>query len=110
MAKKVGRPWDMAKGFDPSAPIGDLAPAARIGHPAAGRIALSVNGEVRQAGDLGDMIWPVPDAIAYLSGFVTLKPGDLIFTGTPAGVAACARGDRLEGTIEGVGTVTTVIA
>lgn len=109
-AKKLGRPWDMAKGFDASAPIGEIVPASRIGHPDAGRIALSVNGELRQEGDVGDMIWPVADAIAYLSGFVTLRSGDLIFTGTPAGVAACVRGDRLEGVIEGVGSVTTVIA
>ena len=108
-AKKLARPWDMAKGFDASAPIGLLAPAARIGHPLRGRIGLSVNGALRQEGDLADMIWPVADAIAFLSGFVTLMPGDLIFTGTPAGVAACQRGDRLEGSIEGVGDVSTRI-
>ncbi len=108
-AKKLARPWDMAKGFDASAPIGDLVPATRIGHPTAGRIALSVNGGLRQQGDLADMIWPVPDAIAYLSGLVTLMPGDLIFTGTPAGVAAVGRGDRLEGSVNGIGTVATTI-
>ena len=109
-AKKAGRPWDMAKGFDHSAPIGELAPASRIGHPAAGHIAFTVNGELRQEGDIAQMIWPVADAIAYLSGFFELAPGDLIFTGTPAGVAAVVRGDRLEGTIDGVGTVATTIA
>ncbi|MBL8598462.1 MAG: fumarylacetoacetate hydrolase family protein [Devosia sp.] len=109
-AKKLGRPWDMAKGFDASAPIGDLSPASRIGHPAAGRIELSVNGFSRQLGDISGMIWSVPDAIAYLSGFVTLMPGDLIFTGTPSGVAAVNRGDRLEGTIDGVASVGTTIA
>jgi fumarylpyruvate hydrolase len=100
----------MAKGFDASAPIGDLVPASRIGHPASGRLTLKVNGTVRQQGDIADMIWSVPEAVAYLSGLVTLMPGDLIFTGTPAGVAAIVRGDRLEGTIDGVGSVGTTIA
>ena len=109
-AKKAGRPWDMAKGFDHSAPIGELAPVSRIGHPAAGRIVFTVNGTLRQEGDIAQMIWPVADAIAYLSTFFELAPGDLIFTGTPAGVAAVVRGDRLEGTIDGVGTVATTIA
>ena len=109
-AKKAGRPWDMAKGFDASAPIGDLVPASRIGHPASGRLTLKVNGTVRQQGDIADMIWSVPEAVAYLSGLVTLMPGDLIFTGTPAGVAAVVKGDRLEGTIDGVGSVGTTIA
>ena len=106
-AKKDGRPWDMAKGFDHSAPIGLLHPAATIGHPARGRIALSVNGAPRQAGDLADQIWRVPEVVAFLSRLVTLAPGDLIFTGTPEGVAAAVRGDLLEGEIEGVGTVRT---
>ncbi|GHA25472.1 fumarylpyruvate hydrolase [Devosia pacifica] len=105
-AKKMGRPWDMAKGFDHSAPIGEIAPASQIGHPNAGAIGLSVNGEARQKGDLADQIWPVGDTIAYLSRFVALKAGDLIFTGTPAGVAAVQQGDLVEGTIEGVGSVT----
>jgi fumarylpyruvate hydrolase len=108
-AKKLGRPWDMAKGFDNSAPIGELAAAAEIGHPAAGRIALTVNGAPRQQGDLGEMIWSVPEALAWLSALVTLRPGDLVFTGTPAGVGAVRRGDRLDGEIAGVGTVTTTI-
>jgi fumarylpyruvate hydrolase len=109
-AKKAGRPWDMAKGFDASAPIGDIAPASRIGHPASGRLTLAVNGNIRQNGDIADMTWSVPEALAYLSGLVTLMPGDLVFTGTPAGVAAVVRGDRLEGSIEGVGSVGTTIA
>lgn len=109
-AKKLGRPWDMAKGFDASAPIGDLAPVSRIGHPKSGRIELRVNGFSRQLGDISDMIWSVPEAVAYLSGLVTLMPGDLIFTGTPAGVATLNRGDRLEGSIEGIGSVGTTIA
>jgi fumarylpyruvate hydrolase len=108
-AKKAGRPWDMSKGFDFSAPIGEIAPAARIGHPARGAIELKVNGRPRQSSDLDRMIWSVAETIAYLSGLVRLAPGDLIFTGTPEGVAAVARGDLLEGRIEGVGTVSTRI-
>ena len=108
-AKKAGRPWDMAKGFDASAPIGDLVPVSSIGHPRSGRIELAVNGTTRQLGEIGDMIWSVPEAIAYLSGLVTLMPGDLIFTGTPAGVSAVVRGDRLEGSIAGVGGVGTTL-
>jgi fumarylpyruvate hydrolase len=82
-------------------------PAARIGHPAKGLIELKVNGERRQSSDLSRMIWSVPETIAYLSGLVRLAPGDLIFTGTPEGVAAVQRGDVLEGMVEGVGTVKT---
>lgn len=108
-AKKMGRPWDMAKGFDNSAPISRIVPASQIGHPKKGRIALKVNGETRQDADIATMIWDVPHLVANLSGFVTLKPGDLIFTGTPAGVAAVSRGDRLEGEIEGVAKVVTTI-
>jgi len=106
-ARKAGRPWDMAKGFDHSAPIGAIAPASVIGHPAAGRISLTVNGVVRQDADLADMIWPVPAIIAALSRLVRLAPGDLIFTGTPEGVSAVSVGDRLEGEIAGVGTLYT---
>ena len=106
-AKKAGRPWDMAKGFDQSAPIGSIAPASAIGHPDSGAITLSVNGTQRQKGDLADQIWNVADTIAYLSSFVALRAGDLIMTGTPAGVGAVARGDVLEGAIAGVGTVRT---
>ncbi|HWU16402.1 MAG TPA: fumarylacetoacetate hydrolase family protein [Devosia sp.] len=109
VAKKAGRPWEMAKGFDHSAPIGTIEPASEIGHPAKGAITLSVNGVVRQKGDLSEQIWSVSEAIAYLSGFVTLKPGDIIMTGTPAGVGAVVRGDVLEGAIEGVGSVRTTI-
>lgn len=106
-AKKAGRPWDMAKGFDHSAPIGEIAPAVSIGHPAAGLIELRVNGVVRQSSDLAKMIWSIPETIAYLSRLVTLAPGDLIFTGTPEGVAATVRGDVLEGSVAGVGAVRT---
>lgn len=105
LAKKAGRPWEMAKGFDASAPIGTIEPASSIGHPDTGAISLTVNGALRQNGDLADQIWSVSETIAYLSQFVTLKAGDLIMTGTPAGVGAVIRGDVLEGTIAGVGTV-----
>ena len=109
-AKKAGRPWDMAKGFDGSGPIGEIVPASRAGHPSAGRIALTVNGVLRQDSDLSKQIWNVAETIAYLSGLVELKPGDLIFTRTPEGVAAVSKGDVLEGEIAGIGTVRTRIA
>ncbi len=109
VAKKAGRPWDMAKGFDHSAPIGLLVPALECGHPRAGRIELRVGDAVRQSGDLGEMIWDVAETVAALSALVRLAAGDLVFMGTPAGVAAVARGDALVGTIEGVGEVRTTI-
>jgi fumarylpyruvate hydrolase len=108
-AKKEGKPWDMGKGFDHSGPVGLLAPASKIGHPASGLIELKVNGRVRQTSDLSRMIWNVAETIAYLSGLVKLAPGDLIFTGTPENVAAVQRGDLLEGVVEGVGSVKTRI-
>ena len=107
--KAKGRSWEMGKAFDQSAPISSLVPASRIGHPQRGAITLAVNSQPRQHGDLADMIWPVADIIANLSGYVTLQPGDLIFTGTPAGVGKVARGDRLEGAVEGVGELSVRI-
>ncbi len=101
-AKKAGRPWDMAKGFDHSAPIGDMVPATGV---VPGRIELRVNGEVRQSSDVSKLIWSIPETIAYLSKLVRLEAGDLIFTGTPEGVAAVKRGDLLEGRVDGVGAV-----
>lgn len=109
-ARDRGLPWDLSKGFDNSAPIGSLRPAADIGHPGAGRIVLSVNGAMRQEGDLSDMIWSVADIIAALSQFVTLAAGDLIFTGTPSGVGPLAPGDETAGAIAGVGTVSIAVA
>ena len=109
VAKKGGRPWEMSKAFDFSAPIGTIEPAEAIGHPDKGAIRFMVNGDVRQTGDLSEQIWSVAESIAYLSGFVTLRAGDLIMTGTPAGVSAVSQGDVLEGSIEGVGTVKTTI-
>jgi fumarylpyruvate hydrolase len=108
-AKKEGKPWDMGKGFDHSAPIGLMVPAAKIGHPERGLIELRVNGRVRQTSDLSKLIWSVPETIAYLSGLVKLAAGDLIYTGTPENVAAVERGDLLEGSVEGVGSVRTRI-
>ncbi len=100
-AKKLGRPWDMGKGFDHSAPIGAMVPAAGF-EPGKRTIELKVNGVVRQSSDLSKLIWSIPETIAYLSRLVRLEAGDLIFTGTPEGVAAVTRGDVLEGAVEGV--------
>jgi len=102
-AKDKGHPWDMGKGFDHSAPIGALHPLAAGEHPARGSIWLRVNGELRQNGDLAQMSWKVAEVIANLSTYVTLAPGDLIFTGTPAGVSTVVRGDVLEAGVAGVG-------
>ena len=103
-AKKTGRPWDMAKGFDFSAPVSPIRKAATIGHPAQGALTLSVNGEIKQKGDLDQMIWPIPDMLGQLSQLVTLAPGDLIFTGTPAGVGPIVKGDVVEIAVAGVAT------
>jgi fumarylpyruvate hydrolase len=108
-AKAEGKPWDMGKGFDHSAPCGVLRRAADIGHPTRGRVSLTVNGALRQSGDLADMIWSVPETVTYLSGLVELLPGDLIYTGTPEGVGAVVAGDLLEGVVDGVGGVTVRI-
>ncbi len=98
-AKKAGKPWDMGKGFDHSAPIGAMVAAKDLGtgFGAEGSVVLKVNGTQRQAGDLADMIWSIAEVIATLSSSVRLEPGDLIFTGTPEGVAAVKPGDVLEG-------------
>jgi fumarylpyruvate hydrolase len=98
-AKKTGRPWDMAKGFDRSAPIGPIRPGIP---PSAGSISLSINGQMRQSGNLKNMIWTVAEIITALSGYVELAPGDLIFTGTPAGVGPIKRGETVRGTIAGL--------
>lgn len=108
-AKSEGKPWDWAKAFDHSAPLGAIRRAAEIGHPARGRIALSVDGAIRQEGDLADMITGIAGLIAAISEGVTLAPGDLIFTGTPAGVGPLARGARVEAEIEGVGRLAVSI-
>jgi len=105
LAKKNGGPWDLAKGFDFSAPISDIKTVADIGHPSAGRIWLDVNGSLRQDADISQLIWDVPNVIASLSRFFTLQPGDLIFTGTPEGVAAVTKGDVIRGGVDGVGHI-----
>ncbi|MCA1248600.1 fumarylacetoacetate hydrolase family protein [Massilia sp. MS-15] len=102
IAKDGGRPWDMAKGFDASAPCSPLVPAAQAGQARDARIWLEVNGTLRQEGRLNEMIWTVPEIVAHLSRLVALAPGDLIFTGTPAGVAALVPGDRVRGGVEGL--------
>lgn len=109
-ARNQGRPWDLSKGFDRSAPISAIRPVAAVGHPSRGRIELSVNGAPKQDGDLADMIWGVPEIIASLSAFVALAPGDLIFTGTPAGVGPLRPGDRVKGSVAGVGGVSFSVA
>lgn len=108
-AKKAGKPWETAKGFDRSGPIGTLVPASNLATPLKGAIELKVNGQMRQSADISDMIWDLPHVIAELSRYFELFPGDLIFTGTPAGVSAVSKGDRLEGSVAGVGTVVTTI-
>lgn len=108
-AKKMGRPWDTGKAFDQSAPCSALVPAAQCGHPAKGSVRLLVNGEVRQEGDLNQLIWNIPDTIAYLSTLFTLQPGDLIFSGTPAGVGPIKKGDVLVGEVTGLPLLKTHI-
>jgi fumarylpyruvate hydrolase len=102
-AKKQGRPWTTAKGFDHSAPVSEIRPVANGRHPFQSEISLSVNGELRQTGNVADMTWSVPEIISELSRYFDLKPGDLIFTGTPAGVAALQPGDRVHAMIDDVG-------
>lgn len=109
-AKKMGRPWEFAKAFDASAPATPLLPVSKVGHPAKGAIWLDVNGESRQRGDLSDQIWPVQDVIAYLSQSVGLKAGDLIYTGTPAGVGALQKGDVVTAGVEGIAELTVTIS
>lgn len=101
-AKSKGNPWDVAKGFDCSAPVSDLRRASEIGHPQHLRLSLDVNGERRQRTDIGEMIFSVAEIIHELSKLYDLQSGDLIFTGTPAGVAALAKGDRFRAELEGV--------
>lgn len=102
LAKNSGRPWDVAKGFDQSAPISEILPASEAGTLEGASISLTINGELRQHASLNDMIWSVPEIISTLSGFFELKAGDIIYTGTPSGVAAVSRGDRLQASVEGV--------
>ena len=106
----MGRPWEIGKAFERSGPVGPLRPVAEVGHPDQGRVALLVNGELRQEGDLNQMIWKVPEMIAYLSEYFELQAGDVIMAGTPSGVNAVERGDVMEATVEGVGALTVRVA
>jgi fumarylpyruvate hydrolase len=103
IAKKMGRPWEIGKAFERSAPMSPLRPAGEVGHPGAGRIELKVNGEIRQEGDLNQMIWKVPEMVSYLSEYFELAAGDVIMTGTPSGVGAVVRGDVMEASVAGIG-------
>jgi len=107
--KKQGRPWCIAKGFDQSAPIGPIHPLASTGELTRGAVTLSVNGSLRQKGDLSDLIWSVNETIEVISKAWALQPGDLIFSGTPAGVAAVVPGDVMEGAVAGLGTLRVVV-
>jgi len=109
-AKKMGRPWEMGKAFDNSAPCTALKPVSMVGHPAKGAIWLKVNGKVTQKGDLAELIWNIPETISYLSKLITLRAGDLIYSGTPAGVGPVNRGDKLEGHVDGIGDLTLTYA
>ncbi|MEP6701752.1 MAG: fumarylacetoacetate hydrolase family protein [Betaproteobacteria bacterium] len=109
-AKKTGRPWDYGKSFAQSAPIGEIHRAEDIGHPAKGAIWLDVNGKRRQTGDLAELIWDVPHTLSYLSQYYDLMPGDLIYTGTPAGVNAVVAGDTLHGHIDGLSDLRIAIS
>jgi fumarylpyruvate hydrolase len=108
-SREKGQPWDFGKDFENAAIISPLAPASEIGHPGSGAIQLSVNGQMKQNGDLKDLIWSVPEVVANLSGYYHLRPGDLIYTGTPEGVGPVQPGDRLAGRIDGVGEIALTI-
>lgn len=109
LAKKMGRPWEIGKAFERSAPSGPLFPVSEVGHPDSGKVELKVNGEVKQTGDLNQMIWKVPEMIAYLSNHFELAAGDLIMTGTPSGVGPVVAGDLMEVHVEGVDDLTVKI-
>ena len=108
-AKDAGRPWEVGKAFEASAPCSALVPASDIGHPSSGAIWLDVNGQRKQTGDLNQMIWKVPEMISYLSGLFTLRAGALILSGTPSGGGAVNRGDKLHGHIDGIGELEVVV-
>lgn len=105
-AKKAGRPWEVGKAFEFSAPCSEIVPATEIGHPSKGAVWLKVNGVEKQKGDLNQLIWKVPEMISYLSGLFELKAGDLIYSGTPAGVGPVKKGDTMLGGVEGIGEIT----
>jgi fumarylpyruvate hydrolase len=107
--KKLGRPWEIGKAFENSAPCGNIIPASAAGHPDAGTISLRINGETRQQGDLNQMIWKVPEMISNLSELFVLRAGDIILTGTPAGVGPVQPGDRIEARIDGIGDLSVKV-
>jgi fumarylpyruvate hydrolase len=108
IARDAGRPWDVSKNVEASKPLGPIRPAAGF-DPSKGAVTLTVNGVTKQTGDLADLIWSVPEVIAHLSRFYRLEPGDLIYTGTPAGVGPVVQGDTLVGAIEGLGTLSVTV-
>lgn len=108
-ARELGRPWDWGKAFDRSAVVGPVHPVAAVGHPATGSITLTLNGETKQDADLAELIWSVPEVISILSHSIELRPGDLIMTGTPAGVGPMVAGDVCTVAIDGLGEITTTI-
>jgi fumarylpyruvate hydrolase len=108
-AKKMGRPWEVGKAFEGSAPMNSIVPASEIGHPAEGAVTLKVNGELRQEGDLNQLIWKVPEMISYLSDYFELAPGDAIMTGTPSGVGPIVAGDTMEAHVAGVGDLVVKV-
>ncbi|QFS83063.1 Fumarylpyruvate hydrolase [Roseivivax sp. THAF40] len=107
--KKMGRPWEIGKAFERSAPVGPVHTVEKVGHPAEGQLTLKVNGEVKQEGDLNQMIWKVPEMISYLSEYFELAPGDVILSGTPAGVGPVQKGDKMELSIDGLGTLSVTV-
>ncbi len=109
VAKEMRRPWEAGKAFDHAAPCSAIVPAADIGHPQGGRIWLAVNGDIRQDGDLAQQIWSVPEAIAHLTRLFELVPGDLIMTGTPAGVGSVNPGDKIAGGIDGIAEIAVAV-
>lgn len=109
-AKKTGRPWEVSKGFDQSAPMGPITPASRIGHPTRGAIWLQVDGADRQRSDIDQLIWSIPEMVANLSTLFELQPGDLIFSGTPEGVAKVERGQTMRAGVDGLGEISVRVA
>lgn len=107
--KKSGRPWEIGKAFERSAPCGPVHPVAKIGHLAEGQLELTVNGELRQQGNLNQMIWKVPEMISYLSEYFELAPGDVILSGTPSGVGPVAKGDVMVLAIDGLGSLSVIV-
>lgn len=109
VAKKMGRPWEIGKAFEASAPVGPVHTVEEIGHLSEGKLTLNVNGELKQEGDLNQMIWKVPEMISYLSEYYTLAPGDVILSGTPAGVGPVSKGDEMTMSVDGLGSLTVKV-